>query len=87
MYVQKPDDKSSRKQVTELPCRFFSEEIHTDPIEQHPEYIRAKKRLIEKAVKCKAVQNPIPGAYFDLICEKHHETCPHRVSDTPTRSL
>lgn len=95
-----------------------------DPIEQHPEYIKAKEHLIEKglkfewltytvdttnpyaqfvppgkkhnaspcpcylgrwllggfgAVKCKAVKEPIPGAYFDLICEKNYETCPYRA--------
>lgn len=31
------------------------------------------------AVKCKAVKDPLPGAYFDLICEKNHKTCPHRA--------
>lgn len=30
------------------------------------------------AVKCKVSKDPLPGAYFDLICEKNHETCPHR---------
>lgn len=100
--------------------------MQTDPIVNHPEYIRAKERLISLglkwewlthtidtenphtqflpagkresksdcpcyqgrwrlggfgAVKCGAVQEPLPGAYYDLICGSRHETCPYRVSE------